>query len=80
MEEYEKMNFMELMQLKEEWEHFRSRHPKFPLFLKAVHREAIMEGTVIEIQVTAPDGKTMNSNLKVRKEDLELLKRLEKMF
>ena len=60
------MNFAALMQLKEEWTSFKIRHPKFPAFLKAVRGRALAEGTVIDIRVTAPDGKVATSHLEVQ--------------
>lgn len=70
------MNPMKLLQLKNMWDGFVSRHPKFPNFLKAVSQNGIQEGTIMEIQVTAPEGKTFTSNIKVQKEDVELLQSL----
>lgn len=73
------MNFAALMQLKEEWASFKARHPKFPSFIKAVCSRALSEGTVIEFKVTAPDGTVINSNVKLKQEDLELIRRLRDM-
>lgn len=73
------MNPMKLLQLKNLWEQFTARHPKFPHFLKAVSQTAAQEGTIFEIQVTTPDGKTLASNLKITREDLELLQMLREM-
>ena len=50
---------------------FRANHPKFPLFINAVSREALMEGTVIEITVTTPEGKNYCSNIKLKQDDME---------
>lgn len=73
------MNPMAFFQLKSAWDSFRRRHPKFPKFLKAVSRHGITEGTVIKIDVTTPEGTAFHSNLKVQKEDLELLGMLKQM-
>ena len=37
----------------------------------------ISEGTVIEVQITTPDGRTFTSNLKVQQEDIEAVKSLQ---
>lgn len=66
------MNFSAIMQLKKEWDGFQLRHPKFPSFLSAAQQKGIQEGTVIEIQITAPDGTTLHSNLKVQAADLDM--------
>lgn len=68
------MNPMMMLQFQEAWNLFKNRHPKFPLFLKAVSNDGLHEGSVIEVTVTAPDGKTYSSNLKLTKEDLEFIK------
>ncbi len=68
------MNLMNLMQIKESWTVFKNNHPKFPLFLKAALNGAMKEGSVVEIKVTTPDGKTLSTNLKLKASDLELLK------
>ncbi len=62
-----------LQKLKGCLDRFRAGHPKFPLFLKAVSQEALVEGSVIEIIVTAPDGKNYCSNIKLNSEDLEFV-------
>ncbi len=67
------MNLMNLMQLKESWAVFKNNHPKFPLFLKAALNGSMKEGSVVEIRVTSPEGKTLTTNLKLKASDLELL-------
>ena len=70
------MNFNQLamiQKIKTGLDTFRMNHPKFPLFLKAVSEEALVEGSVIEITVTTPDGKNYCSNIKIKPEDLELI-------
>ena len=58
-------------------EHFRLNHPKFPLFLNAVSQDALMEGSVVEINVTTPEGKKYCSNLKLKQDDLEFIECLK---
>lgn len=71
------INPMKLLELKNLWGAFTKRHPKFPQFLAAVQQAGIPEGTVIEVQVTPPDGKTLTTNLKVTAEDIETVKSLQ---
>ena len=76
------MNFEQLamiQKIKEGVDRFRVNHPKFPLFLNAVSQNALMEGTIIEINVTTPDGKNYCTNLKVKAEDMEFLQSLKSM-
>ena len=68
------MNLSSLLQFRDEWARFKARHPKFSPFLKAAR--ALREDSVISLKVTAPDGTEVASNLKVKKEDLELLSRI----
>ena len=58
------MNFQALMQMKTLWQRFTNNHPKFPAFLRAVQPE-IREGSVLSISVKNPEGKVIESNLKV---------------
>ena len=58
---------------------FRQNHPKFPLFLNAISREALMEGAVVEITVTTPEGKNYCSNLKLKQEDMEFIECLQSL-
>ncbi len=73
------MNITHLMKFQSMWNAFTARHPKFPLFLKAVGSQGITEGTLIEIQIKRPDGKEFTTNLKVAKEDMELFQTLQEM-
>ena len=57
----------------------RNNHPKFPLFLKAVVGNALEEGTLVEINVTTPEGKNYCTNLKLKQEDLEFFQTLSEM-
>ena len=52
-------------------------HPKFAPFLDAVNKNALGEGTIIEISVTSPEGRHYETNLKVKPEDLEFLRSLQ---
>ena len=63
-----------LQKAKEMVDRFRRNHPKFPPFIEAVGKNALQEGTLIEISVTTPDGTTYESNLKLNAEDMELMK------
>ena len=58
------MNFGGLFQLKNSWAAFTRNHPKFPKFLQAA-------GAAI-----TPAGKKIETNLKVRQSDIELVKNL----
>ena len=71
------INPMKLLELKNLWSAFTRRHHKFPQFLSAVQAAGIKEGTIIEVQITTPEGKTFTSNLKVTEEDIQAVKNLQ---
>lgn len=67
------MNFSDMMQVMSAWNTFKSNHPKFPAFCKAIGKKGIREESIIEITVTLPDGEKIATNLKVQASDLELI-------
>lgn len=67
------MNPMKLLQLKAGWEKFQASHPRFVPFMKAAGNE-VREGAVIEIALITPEGRRLETNLKVKASDMELLK------
>jgi len=58
---------------------FNQNHPKFMAFLNAAFTGGIEEGTVIEITVTKPGQGPLTSNLRVTRDDLELMESLREM-
>ena len=72
------MNFQALMQMKTLWQRFTNNHPKFSAFLRAVQPE-IREGSVLSISVKSPEGKVIESNLKVTASDIELIEAFKQM-
>jgi hypothetical protein len=68
-----------LFKLKNSLDVFTSNHPKFPRFLDAVKNTALEEGTVIEFNVTTVDGRTLNSNLKLTKSDIDFFNELSEL-
>ena len=72
-------NPAKLLQFKSEYGKFEARHPKFVLFMGAIMKSGVPEGSVIEMKITYPDGREMESNLKVTAEDAEFLKSVGEM-
>ena len=64
------MDFNTIMNLRRAWATFRANHPKFPMFINAVSQNALAEGTIIEINVTSPDGKNYCTNVKLNADDI----------
>lgn len=73
------INPMKLMKFKNAWDNFTKNHPKFPSFLNAVKMNGIKEGTIIEINVTTAEGKTLSSNIKLKESDVELFQELSEL-
>ena len=69
-----------LFKIKGLWDEFAKNHPKFPLFLNALMNSGIREGSVLEIQVTQPDGEQMKTNIKVSQSDLELFEQMKNLM
>ena len=70
-------NISALWKLKGAWETFTTNHPKFPLFLDAMQRKGVTEGTVIGISFTDTEGKTIETNIKLTASDMELYETLK---
>ena len=63
--------------VKNAWNTFIGNHPKFPRFLRAAG-SCISKDTIIEIKVTTAEGRVLETNLKVKESDIDLLKSLAK--
>lgn len=73
-------NPMEMMKLMGMWNTFKSNHPKFPLFLSAAAQPGVIdEGAILEMKITTPDGRTMETNLKVQASDMELIEQMKQI-
>lgn len=70
------MNPMMLMQLQQRLGLFQQDHPKVMPFFQAVAANALEEGTICEMKVVTPEGKTLESNVKLTANDIETLKML----
>lgn len=66
-----------IQKLKTDVNRFQSNHPKFPMFLKAVSQNAIKKDTIIEINVTTPEGKKYCTNVKLKADDITLFESLK---
>ncbi len=71
------MNPMSLLTIKPALDKFQKNHPKFIQFIKSVSQAGVHEGTVIECKVITPDGKEIQSNIRITQDDLELLEKLK---
>ena len=62
------------MKAKGRYHIFKKQHPKFLAFLGAVNAKMLEPGTVIDVKVTGPDGKEIETNLKLTPEDVETVR------
>ena len=69
-----------LFKIKGMWDTFVQNHPKFPMFLNAVKNSGISEGSILEVQITQPDGEVMKTNIKVTQSDPELFEQLKTLM
>ncbi len=67
------MNPMMLMQLQQRLGLFQQDHPKVMPFMQSVGANAVTEGTVFAVKVTTPEGKVLESNIKLTANDIETL-------
>lgn len=73
------MDFGAIMKIKGAFDTFTRNHPKFMPFMQAVGREAIGDGTIIEVKVISPSGKEYNTNMKLTQSDLDLFAQIKNM-
>ena len=66
-------NPMNLMQIGNRLQIFKTQHPRVPAFCEKVGKEAIKEGSIIEIKVTSPEGKEYVTNLRLTADDMQTL-------
>lgn len=67
------MDIGNMMKAAGAWNTFKKNHPKFPAFCRAVSQRGIREDSVLEITFVTPEGERLETNLKVKASDLELL-------
>ena len=70
------MNLNQLAMFKKQKPHWSVSVPiirNFRSFLDTIQKNALQDGTIVEITVTTPDGRRYESNLKLKQEDLDLL-------
>ncbi|MDF2590251.1 MAG: hypothetical protein K0S41_4094 [Anaerocolumna sp.] len=70
------INPAKLLKIKSSWDVFTKNHPKLPNYFNAIKSSALEEGTIIEMNVVTTDGKSLKSNIKLTKSDIELLREI----
>lgn len=65
------MNPAAIFKAKKSWETFCGNHPRFPAFLQAAQSAGFQEGTVIEVSMTTPEGRTLTTNVRLTASDIQ---------
>ena len=73
------MNPKQLMQLAERWRIFKDQHPRVIDFVRAVGRDGLQPGMIMELRVTDVEGKTSVTNIRVTPEDVESINILKNL-
>ncbi len=73
------MNPIAMMKIKSLMEKFKNNHPKITMFFAAAP-DYIEEGSIIELNIKSADGKPICTNIRVTKDDLELIQALKEML
>ena len=54
-------------------------HPKLFPFMRAVSAAGAKEGTIVEMKVTTPEGKELETNLRLTANDIEVFRMLREL-
>ena len=73
-------NPMDMIKIMGMWNTFKSNHPKFPKFMAAAAPPGVLaEDTIIEMKITTADGRSLETNLKIKQSDIELFRQMKEM-
>ena len=73
-------NPMDMIKIMGMWNTFKSNHPKFPKFMAAAAQPGVLaEDTIIEMRITTADGRSLETNLKIKQSDIELFRQMKEM-
>lgn len=71
------MDFKLLFKLKGLWDRFSKNHPKFPNFIKEFRKKGLKENAIIDFKITYDDNTTIETNIKIQKDDLSIIEELK---
>lgn len=69
-------NPAKLLKLKKMWDGFATRHPKLLRYLAYISDNSLEEGSILDITVIDPQGKSLHSNARLTAEDVQFLKEI----
>lgn len=67
-----------MMQMASRLRVFTEQHPKVVPFFETAGKNAVQEGTIVEMKITSPEGREYVTNIRLTKDDLETLEMLQK--
>ncbi|MCR4640881.1 MAG: hypothetical protein K5697_02475 [Lachnospiraceae bacterium] len=73
------MNAMDFLRIRQSLSELSVNHPKLFPFMRAVQAAGLAEGSVVEMKVTTPEGKELETNLRLTASDLELIRMLREL-
>ena len=71
------VNPMMLFKIKGLWDRITSNHPKMVPFGRTVFPAAIDVGSIVDVKVTDPNGKTYHYNMRVSEDVMEAIREIE---
>ena len=71
------MNPMSLITLKSSLDLFKNNPPKFIQFVNSITQAGIKEGTVLECKIVTPEGKEVQTNIKLNKDDIQFIEQIK---
>ena len=73
------INPLKLGKLKKMGEQFTQEHPKVLPYFRTVADGYLEEGSLLEMNVTAPDGRSLKCNFRLTANDVELLSQIAEL-
>ena len=71
------VNPMLIFKMKGLWDRITANHPKMVPFGRTVFPAAIGVGTIVDVKVTDPNGKTYHYNMRILEDDMEAIRELD---
>lgn len=72
------INPASIFKMKGAWEKFTANHPRVPAFMQAASQGMLSEGSIIDLTIVAPDGRKIQTNVRLTESDMELFREFQK--
>ena len=73
-------NPAQLLRLKKQWDGFTARHPKLIRYLVSVSDHSLVDGALLDLTVTDPEGNPLHANARLTAEDVAFLQALRSVL